>query len=46
MKKINLVTGYDDKTQLAEVSEKLDDLKQSLLELDVMLEVKLNSQHA
>ncbi|AVG41564.1 BREX system Lon protease-like protein BrxL [Achromobacter insolitus] len=42
VKKINLITGYDDRTQLAEIAEKLDELKQSLLELDVELEVKLN----
>ncbi|MFM0515242.1 MIT C-terminal domain-containing protein, partial [Paraburkholderia sp. RL17-373-BIF-A] len=29
-------------TQLAEIAEKLEELKQSLLELDVELEVKLN----
>lgn len=43
VKKIDLVTGYDDKTQLSEIHEKLDDLKQSLLEVDVVLDVKLNS---
>jgi ATP-dependent Lon protease len=42
VKKISLITGYDDKTQLADITEKLDELKQSLLELDVELEVKLN----
>ncbi|TBF62402.1 BREX system Lon protease-like protein BrxL [Rhizobium leguminosarum] len=42
VKKITLVTGYDDKTQLAEISEKLDELKQSLLELDISLEIILN----
>ena len=42
IKKIDLITGYNDKTQLAEIHEKLDDLKQSLLEVDVILEVKLN----
>ncbi|WP_291996328.1 BREX system Lon protease-like protein BrxL [Candidatus Accumulibacter sp. ACC012] len=42
VKKIRLITGYDDKTQLAEIAEKLEELKQSLLELDVELEVKLN----
>lgn len=42
IKKIDLVTGYDDKTQLADIAEKLEELKQSLLELDVILEVKLN----
>ena len=42
MKAIQLVTGYDDKTQLTEISEKLEDLKQSLLEMDIVLDVKLN----
>ncbi|CAG8866503.1 BREX system Lon protease-like protein BrxL [Pseudomonas fluorescens] len=42
VKKITLITGYDDKTQLAEIAEKLEELKQSLLELDAELEVKLN----
>jgi hypothetical protein len=42
VKKSSLITGYDDKTQLADIAEKLNELKQSLLELDVELEVKLN----
>ena len=42
VRKITLITGYDDRTALAEISEKLDELKQSLLELDVELEVELN----
>lgn len=42
VKKISLITGYDDKTQLVDIAEKLDELKQSLLEVDVELEVKLN----
>jgi ATP-dependent Lon protease len=42
VKKIQLITGYDDNTQLADIAEKLEELKQSLLELDVELEVKLN----
>jgi len=42
VKKISLVTGYDDKTQLADIAEKLDELKQSLLEVDVDLEIRLN----
>jgi ATP-dependent Lon protease len=42
VKRINLVTGYDDSTQLADIGEKLEELKQSLLELDVLLEVKFN----
>lgn len=43
VKRINLVTGYDDNTQLADIAEKLEELKQSLLEQDVELDVKLNS---
>jgi ATP-dependent Lon protease len=42
VKQITLITGYDDGTQLTEIAEKLQELKQSLLELDVELEVKLN----
>ena len=42
VKRIDLITGYDDNTQLVEIQEKLEDLKQSLLEVDVILEVKLN----
>lgn len=42
VKKIDLITGYDDNTQLADIAEKLEELKQSLLEMDVELEVKLN----
>ncbi|WP_417477393.1 BREX system Lon protease-like protein BrxL [Maricaulis sp.] len=42
IKAITLVTGYDDQTQLAEISERLDELKQSLLEVDVVLNVEFN----
>lgn len=42
VKTIKLITGFDDKTQLADIATKLDELKQSLLELDVDLSVKLN----
>lgn len=42
IRKITLITGYDDNTQLSEIAEKMDELKQSLLEFDVILEVKLN----
>ncbi|HCW69910.1 MAG TPA: BREX system Lon protease-like protein BrxL [Thalassospira lucentensis] len=42
VKKIELVTSCDDDTQLSEFHEKLSDLEQSLLELDVILDVKLN----
>jgi ATP-dependent Lon protease len=43
VRKISLITGYDDKTQFADVAAKLEDLKQSLLELDVVLDIKLNA---
>lgn len=39
---INLISSYDDRTQLADISEKLEDLKQSLVESDIVLNVKLN----
>ena len=42
IKTINLVSSYDDRTELAEISEKLEDLKQSLLESDIVLNVALN----
>lgn len=42
VQKIHLVTSYDDKTDMALLSEKMDELKQSLLEVDVLLTVKLN----
>ena len=42
VRKVELITGYDDKTSMADMAEKLEELKQSLLELDVELEIKLN----
>jgi ATP-dependent Lon protease len=42
VKRIHLITSYDETTDLAELQEKLGDLKQSLLELDIVLEVELN----
>lgn len=42
VKRIELVTGYDDGTQPQDAVDRLDDLKQSLLEVDVELDVKLN----
>jgi ATP-dependent Lon protease len=37
VKKIQLITGCDDNTELADISEKLEELKQSLLECDAVL---------
>lgn len=42
VKHITLITGHDDKTPVEEMAEKLEELKQSLLELDIELQVKLN----
>lgn len=43
VKKIALVTSYDDQAQLNEITEKLGELKQSLLDADVEFDVQLNS---
>jgi ATP-dependent Lon protease len=42
IKKISLITSHDDDTQLKETTGKLDELRQSLLEMDVELDVKQN----
>ncbi len=42
VKKVELITGYDEKTSMAEMAEKLEEVKQSLLDLDIELDVKLN----
>lgn len=42
VKRIELTTGYDDDTQKQEIEQKLGDLKQSLLESDVVLDVDFN----
>jgi ATP-dependent Lon protease len=43
IKRIELVTGYDDDTQKSEIEQKLGDLKQSLLEVDVVFDFDFNS---
>lgn len=42
VKRIHLVTGYDEATPMAEIQEKLGELKQSLLDMDIVLDVELN----
>lgn len=42
VKKIKLITSYDDETAMRETKEKLEDLRQSLLESDIELEIKMN----
>lgn len=43
VKKIKLITGYDDEAKMAEVQEKILELQQSLAESDVVLEVEFNT---
>ena len=40
--KIQLVTSYDIETDVKEVADKLEELKQSLLEMDIELNIKVN----
>ncbi len=42
VKRIQLITSYDDQTNVQEMAERLQDIKQSLLELDVELDIKVN----
>jgi ATP-dependent Lon protease len=42
IRKINLITSYDDNTNISDMRDNLDDIKQSLLEIDVILDIKLN----
>jgi len=44
VREIKLITGYDDSTDLASVEDKIEQLKQSLLEHDVVLAVEINSK--
>jgi ATP-dependent Lon protease len=44
VRRISLVTSYDEQTDMAALQEKLDDLKQSLLEYDVALDVRLDAK--
>lgn len=42
VKVIRLITNYDENTNLKEMAEKFEELKQSLIEIDVQLDVKIN----
>jgi ATP-dependent Lon protease len=42
VKKIQLITSYDDQTNVQEMAERLEDVKQSLIELGVELDIKVN----
>lgn len=43
IKRIHLITEYDEGTPLLEVQERFEELRQSLLELDIVLAVEFNS---
>jgi len=40
---INLITSYDDNTSLSDMEDRLQELKESLLERDVVLDVKIRA---
>ena len=44
VRRVTLVTSYDQQTDMAGLQEKLDELKQSLLEYDVALDVRLKDK--
>jgi Phospholipase D-like domain at C-terminus of MIT len=44
VKTIRLITSYENTAQQVEVGEKLGDLKQSLLEIDIILDIKWNEK--
>ena len=44
VREIHLLTGYDEKTDLAGVESKIEELKQTLLERDVVLSVEIDGK--
>lgn len=44
IRKINLITSYDDKTNVSEMRDLLNEVKQSLLEIDVELDIRLKPE--
>jgi ATP-dependent Lon protease len=42
IKKITLCTSYDEQTDIRELSDRLQDVKQSLIELDIELDIQIN----
>ena len=44
VRRVSLVTSYDQQTDMAGLQEKLDELKQSLLEYDVALDVRMDGK--
>jgi ATP-dependent Lon protease len=44
IRSVTLITSYDHQTDMAQLKEKLDELKQSLSDYDVALEIRLNAK--
>jgi ATP-dependent Lon protease len=44
VRKVTLITSYDQQTDMAGLQDKLDELKQSLLEYDVALDVRMKEK--
>jgi len=44
IKQITLITSYEDKSQQADLQDKLSELQQSLLELDVVLDINTSDR--
>jgi ATP-dependent Lon protease len=44
VKKITLLTSYDEETDMRELADRLDDVKQSLLELDIELDIQADKR--
>ena len=42
IRKINLITSYDESTNISEMRDNLEELKQSLLEIDIILDIKID----
>jgi ATP-dependent Lon protease len=43
IQQINLITSYDDNTNLPDMKERLQELKESLMEIDVVLDIKIRA---
>lgn len=43
VKEIKLITSYDDQTRLSDLKDQLEDLKQSLLDRDIVLDIEFNT---
>jgi len=43
IRQMNLITSYDEDTKVSEMHDRLLEVKQSLLELDIVLDIKINA---